>query len=140
MSVLEQLVMDRDELLDRLRSQLVLAEERDAANLATHKLDEAAYLKAFRAACSAAKKWDYATAKRNHFDPMSDVDDEGTRHKTSRPSCPLALAPRYREAIRLVEMDSRTRYTLREGYRSATRVLHELVTWTPTPTDMSGGC
>ena len=126
--------MTRDQILARLQEQLLIAEAHDAEQLKAHRQAEADYLKQFRDACRAALKWDYQTAKTNYFRPLENAANRS-------PACPRPVAPRIKEAIRVWSIDGRTsknQLTIAERGRNGT--LYYLLTWTPDPIDMSGGC
>lgn len=125
----DTLRMKKEDLIAHLESLLPAAEADDKKRMAAHKQQEQEYLKLFREVCREAVKWDYETAKANYFK---------TQPKRASPSCPTLTAPRIQEALRRIRIDGRQVYTLSAGGRSSR--IFDLVTWTPEPIDMSGGC
>lgn len=121
--------MNKTQILERLAEQLPIATEHDAAELKTHKADEAAHLKKFREACRQAAKWDYKTAKANEFNPLHPMGDTWSARRG--PRCPDSVAARITRLAHLVNISSQERYVL--GPDGANSSLFRMITWTPEP-------
>ena len=101
--------MSREHVLERLRANLALAEQLDAEALKAHRKGEAEALKTIKAAMREALKWDWPTMK-----AKTSTRYYGERSVTVTlptgmlpPQCPLLEAPKFANAIRLLEIDAR---------------------------------
>lgn len=130
--ILETIVMTKEALIERLQEQLPLLRARDERLMAQHRKDEQDNLKAFRAALREMLKWDYAVARHHNFELSYKVRNQ------FKIDCPVLLAPRAEQALEVLAVDRRKRYTLTA--RGSLGGLFELVTWTENPIDVSGGC
>ena len=98
----------REELIEALEGRRAWAEEIDARNLAEHQKAEKEYLAKFKAACREAAKWDYATAKRHHFEVMDD-------NSWDRPRCPQSIVAKLDANLNTVKASYQSRYTIADG-------------------------
>lgn len=126
------LILTKEALIERLHEQLPLLRERDEKVLAEHRKAEQQALKDFRALLREMLKWDYQTARQNSFEMPYN------RRRSLSTSCPTMLAPRAERSLELLAVDRRRRYSLSPDGSLAS--LYELVTWSPNPIDLSGGC
>ena len=118
------ITMSKADIIERLKSQIKLAEKHDREAIAQHKKDEHAHLLAFREACREALKWDYLTAK------AKDFSVGGYALKRSAPSCPLSKAVWLKNELLRIELSSQETY--KAGPATS---LHRALVWDPTPVD-----
>jgi hypothetical protein len=104
------LTFKREELIAKLESLRPAAEKADKAALAKHKLEEQAYLKAFKQALREASKWDYETLKKNDL-MCCVVNPDGSWKRTKpSPSCPRPRLSTLEHHIALVKASPKARY------------------------------
>ena len=100
----------KEELLAALEERRKVAQKIDDEALAKHRKQEAAYLKHFHAACRAALKWDYETAKKHGFDPLK---DEGSWSRNDKhPSCPESQVRKLDRVIAYVRTSRQEKYAI----------------------------
>ena len=115
----------REQILEVIAERRPVAEAIDLRRLAEHKNAEKEFLKRFRAACREAAKWDYDTAKANHFTPAFD------RHR-GRPECPRSLVASLDKHVNLIRMSRQKTFIIGEsGQWSA---LYHALTFDPDAT------
>ncbi len=116
--------LSREDAIARLEDQLPVIKVFDARQLKRHRDEEREYLTKFRESCKRAAKWDYETAKRNHF-TLPDVGRRGA------PSCPISMEARLERALRALRASSQKRYTFHPDSE-----VHKLITFDPNATPM----
>jgi hypothetical protein len=131
-----EILMSKQDVIDRLNEQLPLARTHDAERIKAHRADEVTALKAFRAGLKEAAKWDYKTALANGFRPnMDKLFRNSNGYERNSPDCPILVAPAVEKALRNLAFDHRKTYTLNPN--GIHRGLYELITWSPNPINES---
>lgn len=113
-----QITMKREDLIEKLKQQISLAEVEDNRIAKVHKADEHKALSKFRAKCREAMKWTYEEAKIGNYTTRTISLDP--------PSCPVRYATRIKVILRLIEMSYSPRFSVREGSD-----IHAAVSWVP---------
>lgn len=112
----------REQILEVIAERRPVAEAIDARRLADHQKAEKEYLKRFREACREAAKWDYATAKANHFAVAFDKF-------RGRPECPRSLVATLDKHVRLIQMSRQKSFIIGESGQWS--VLYHALTFDP---------
>lgn len=100
--------LSREDLIAELKRLRPLIAADDKEKLKAHREAEREYLKAFRAACREAARWDYETAKKNRFGVLV---GGGYTH-TRRPECPTPQVEVLDRMLALIGKSSTKRFNI----------------------------
>lgn len=96
------------ELLVALEALRPLVKKIDAKALAAHTKEEDRALAEFHAACEAASKWDYMTAKKHYFRVVKRDGSDLSRG----PTCPVSLESKLNRLISTAKVSEQKAYTI----------------------------
>lgn len=114
----------KQQLVDALESRRPWAKKLDAKRKAEHQRAEKRFHELWKSTLKRALSWDYATAKKHHFNVSLDYSTRQTR-----PECPQGVEVALDRAIAQVEMDGRERYALSDRGGSRYSNDHYTLVW-----------
>lgn len=100
--------LSREDLIAELKRLRPLIAADDKEKLKAHRQAERDYLKAFRAACREAARWDYETAKKNYFG----ITINGSNPRYRRPECPVPQVEILDRMLALIDKSSTKRFNI----------------------------